>query len=224
MILAAHHQPPPRGGQWADATVGSVPGRLDRIVPARRGAMTTLPAPLGAIRCLSVRQPHAFLICAGIKPVENRTWSTKYRGPLLIHAGKAKETPGGRSFAFRALRHRFGMGDAEARRVYGRWAARGAVIGHAELYGCVRGPIEPAGQPLGGEADLGTDLSAWFSGPVGFLLRDTGFFAAPIPSRGRLSLYRPDGESMRTVADSEVLPSMEWRTRELGRAARPEHS
>jgi hypothetical protein len=36
--------------------------------------------------CLSVQQPFADLICAGIKTVENRTWKTDYRGTILIHA------------------------------------------------------------------------------------------------------------------------------------------
>jgi hypothetical protein len=38
------------------------------------------------MKTLSVKQPHATLICAGIKRVENRTWTTDYRGRLLIHA------------------------------------------------------------------------------------------------------------------------------------------
>jgi hypothetical protein len=39
-------------------------------------------------RVLSVRQPWAHLIVAGIKRIENRVWTTRYRGPLLIHASK----------------------------------------------------------------------------------------------------------------------------------------
>jgi ASCH domain len=39
------------------------------------------------MKMLTIRQPWAGLIVAGIKPVENRTWSTDYRGPILIHAG-----------------------------------------------------------------------------------------------------------------------------------------
>lgn len=39
-------------------------------------------------RMLSVRQPWAWAIVNGLKDVENRTWSTGYRGPLVIHAGK----------------------------------------------------------------------------------------------------------------------------------------
>lgn len=38
-------------------------------------------------KALSVRQPWAWAIVEGLKPVENRTWPTSYRGPLLIHAG-----------------------------------------------------------------------------------------------------------------------------------------
>lgn len=40
------------------------------------------------MRCLSVRQPWASLIVAGHKTIENRTWATTHRGPLLIHAAK----------------------------------------------------------------------------------------------------------------------------------------
>lgn len=43
--------------------------------------MTEIPA-------LTVRQPWAWAIARGHKPIENRTWSTTYRGPLAIHAAK----------------------------------------------------------------------------------------------------------------------------------------
>lgn len=36
---------------------------------------------------LSIRQPWAFLIVHGYKPVENRRWMSQFRGPFLIHAG-----------------------------------------------------------------------------------------------------------------------------------------
>ena len=37
------------------------------------------------IACLSVRDPWARAIAYGLKDVENRSWFTCYRGPLLIH-------------------------------------------------------------------------------------------------------------------------------------------
>lgn len=40
------------------------------------------------IRALSIRQPWAWLIVHGEKPVENRSWSTNVRGRILIHASR----------------------------------------------------------------------------------------------------------------------------------------
>ena len=40
-------------------------------------------------KCLSVRQPWAWLIVNGHKDIENRDWPTRLRGRILIHAGKA---------------------------------------------------------------------------------------------------------------------------------------
>jgi len=37
---------------------------------------------------LSVKQPWAGLLVAGVKDVENRTWVTLYRGRILIHASR----------------------------------------------------------------------------------------------------------------------------------------
>lgn len=39
------------------------------------------------MRALTVWQPYASRIAAGEKLIENRPWRTRYRGPLLIHAG-----------------------------------------------------------------------------------------------------------------------------------------
>ena len=40
------------------------------------------------MKAITIKQPYASLIAAGIKRYEFRTWKTKYRGELLIHAGK----------------------------------------------------------------------------------------------------------------------------------------
>lgn len=37
---------------------------------------------------ITIKQPFASLIAEGIKEYEFRTWKTKYRGKILIHAGK----------------------------------------------------------------------------------------------------------------------------------------
>lgn len=40
------------------------------------------------MKTISVRQPYATLICSGVKPIENRSWNTDFRGRVLIHASK----------------------------------------------------------------------------------------------------------------------------------------
>lgn len=40
------------------------------------------------MKVITIKQPFASLIAEGIKEYEFRTWKTKYRGEILIHAGK----------------------------------------------------------------------------------------------------------------------------------------
>lgn len=40
------------------------------------------------MKAISIRQPWAWLIVNGHKDIENRTWRTTYRGPMLIRASK----------------------------------------------------------------------------------------------------------------------------------------
>ena len=69
----------PRSRFSAVGTVGLHP---------RRGPFT-VPVML---RALSIRQPWAWAIAAGLKRVENRSWRVSYRGPLAIHAARVVET------------------------------------------------------------------------------------------------------------------------------------
>jgi hypothetical protein len=45
------------------------------------------------VKALTVWQPWASAIAEGIKTIETRSWSTRHRGPLAIHAG-SKMAPG----------------------------------------------------------------------------------------------------------------------------------
>lgn len=46
------------------------------------------------MKVLTVKQPWAWALIHGPKRIENRTWETSYRGPLLIHAGKSRTALG----------------------------------------------------------------------------------------------------------------------------------
>ena len=41
------------------------------------------------MKCLSLTQPWGTLVVSGKKLIETRSWTTRYRGPLLIHAAKS---------------------------------------------------------------------------------------------------------------------------------------
>lgn len=39
------------------------------------------------MKAISIKQPWGSLIVSGVKDIENRTWATKFRGRVLVHAG-----------------------------------------------------------------------------------------------------------------------------------------
>ena len=45
------------------------------------------------MKAITVRQPWASLIAAGVKTIETRSWRTDYRGPIAIHAGRHRPDP-----------------------------------------------------------------------------------------------------------------------------------
>jgi ASCH domain-containing protein len=62
------------------------------------------------MRALSVRQPFANLIACGRKRIELRSWTTDYRGPLVICAGRTVDRDA-------ATRLRLASAELEARGV-----------------------------------------------------------------------------------------------------------
>ena len=42
------------------------------------------------MRIPSIRQPWAWLVATGIKPIENRKWTTRHRRPLAIQAARLR--------------------------------------------------------------------------------------------------------------------------------------
>jgi len=72
------------------------------------------------MRAITIHQPWAELIVRGEKDVENRSWRTHHRGPLLIHAGARADDA---SFA------EHGVPDA---------AERSGIIGVVELVECTQ--------------------------------------------------------------------------------------
>lgn len=129
--------------------------------------MTLLP-------CLSIRQPWAFACIYSGKTHENRTWATKYRGPLAVHAAMAFDTNVPEDWIDFILRCAIARGMEPAALPASETIARGGIIGTVDLIDCVT------------ESD-----SPWFFGPYGFVLanpRPCKF----VPMKGRLGLFNID--------------------------------
>lgn len=82
------------------------------------------------MKAMSIKQPWAELIVSGVKDVENRTWSTDYRGPILIHAGKRVDPAGSDLYV------------EETSRCL-RSGSLGAIVGSAFLFGCTQKQRSP---------------------------------------------------------------------------------
>ncbi len=52
------------------------------------------------MKVITIKQPWATLIRDGLKEYEFRTWNTKYRGEILIHAGKGVDKEAMKRFKY----------------------------------------------------------------------------------------------------------------------------
>lgn len=80
------------------------------------------------MRAISLWQPWASLVAAGVKIHETRHWSTTYRGPIAIHAAKTIDRVGAPAQLCAAVLGRDWWADCPA----------GAVVAVANLTGCHR--------------------------------------------------------------------------------------
>jgi hypothetical protein len=120
---------------------------------------------------ITLTQPWAQLVVGGQKLIETRSWSTRYRGRLLIHA--AKDMPeSARTFAS-------DHGWAPDR------MARGAIVGAVRLVDVL--PVEH----LSGKLTIQEiEYGDYSPGRYAWLLADHEELDVPIPTRGALGLWR----------------------------------
>lgn len=146
------------------------------------------------MKALTICQPYSELICLPdddprAKRVENRTWATSYRGPLLIHAGKTKQWLNGNDYGL----------DTES-------LAFGALIGLAKLADCVRVDLSRTG----GDRIKQSDLARWpwlathrhVEGPYCFVLTECRRFAEPYPFRGSQGFFHVPDEVIASALEA----------------------
>lgn len=135
---------------------------------------------LNRLPALSIIQPWAWAIMEAGKDIENRTWPTPYRGPLVIHAAKTFHRGIYRNDKF-AIENRFGIHVPEPGQI-----SFGCLLGRVTLTGC-----ELSRQVW---SDYTNNKPREWGVPEQFHwhLRDPIRLATPWPYRGRQGLFRID--------------------------------
>lgn len=118
------------------------------------------------VKCISIRQPWAYLVAHGHKPIENRDWPTSYRGEVYIHASKTIDPD--YQFAYE-IAAGLGITIPPIEEL-----KRGGIVGKCYIDQCVIDHPSP-----------------WFFGPYGFVLRH----ASPVPFQampGKLGIFNAE--------------------------------
>lgn len=114
-------------------------------------------------KALSILQPWAWLIVNRHKEIENRRWPTRYRGRLLVHAGKkwGREQREDMEWVRENFPHI----------VLPQTFELGGIVGETRIVACVT-----------------RSISRWFFGPYGFELADSRPLPF-VPLRGQLGMF-----------------------------------
>lgn len=127
------------------------------------------------MKVITIKQPFASLIAAGLKEYEFRSWKTAYRGDLLIHAGKSVDAEAMKKFEG-----------------YGLSYPTGCIIAKAALTDCVK--VDDAFRDIlrikNCHVYSGTTEALDWKG-YGFKLENVAKIE-PIPTNGMLGLWEYD--------------------------------
>lgn len=138
------------------------------------------------MKALTILQPYAHLIRDRHKRVENRTWPTRYRGLIYIHAGKSRSM----------LDIENGM-DVETEIELSAMAF-GAVVAIAELVDCLRIEEIQSGKHDAAHPWLKTHYHTF--GPWCWVL-DRVHAIGPWPYRGAQGLFEIDDDELGNIAN-----------------------
>ncbi len=123
------------------------------------------------MKAITIQQPWASAIVTGIKKIENRSWSTSFKGPLVIHAGMQPWQHGISDEIHKLLFPICPLAELE----------RGVLLGVVDLVGCEVYNESHADDPFA-------------TGPFCWKLENPRMFKTPIPMKGRLGLWNLSDE------------------------------
>lgn len=135
------------------------------------------------MRALTIHQPWAWAIAEGHKRYENRTWTTPYRGLLLIHAGRSeKSLPNGQAFI----------------------RQQGISMPNAWQIGCIVAVANLVAIHDVTRKSFTSGERPWVDGPYAWELADVRKLERPIPCAGKQGLWTPDTDVIEDVREQLV--------------------
>lgn len=126
------------------------------------------------MKVITIKQPWASLIAEGYKEYEFRSWKTKYRGDILIHAGKGIDKEAMARFKHLNLTY-----------------PRGEIIAKATITDCIFVDKEVGEKLIRKDPLVYHNLKNWTG--YGFKLENVKKIN-PIKINGKLSLWEYNGE------------------------------
>lgn len=130
------------------------------------------------LKALSIAQPWAECIVSKGKNIENRSWDTKYRGYVAIHASKSRNL--GR-FEYCQEEYKLNLTPDNV--------DFGAIVGFAEIVNVIT------------KKQLTKETKKWFQGEYGFHLKNIIKLEKPVKTNGALSFWKIEGNILKKILD-----------------------
>ena len=165
------------------------------------------------MKAITVWQPWAGALAAGIKESETRSWATKYRGPIAIHAAMREVFDG-----LALIPVPIALKIKEALRCEWDEMPRGAIIATGELVDCIKITPEYVATLSPDELALGD----YTPGRYAWKLANVKRLPEPIPAKGKQGLWSWEALLLRHKGrDSWDRPVYEDETGKLWKDVEP---
>lgn len=142
------------------------------------------------MRAITIKQPWANLIVAGLKDIENKTWKTNFRGRVLIHAGMKADNHWSASVPVCDKVDKFLREISKGGTDWSNYHF-GAIIGSVEIVDCVQN-----------HPSLWAEKGVW-----NWVLANPVIFDEPIKGvKGKLSFWEYNGELPKPEQEEKKQP------------------
>ena len=134
------------------------------------------------MKVLSIKEPYASLIKDGIKKIETRSWKTKYRGKIYIHASIAKLSKDKKEN--KALMNLVDINNLNYR----------YIICSANLIDCIEMTEEFINEVKKNSNEYTTGI--YQVGRYAWILEDIKILKEKIPAKGKLGIWNYESEDL----------------------------